>query len=83
MNGDFLRDPKEIYRKSFATIRKEADLSLLPEDIADLTVRLIHACGMPDIVDDLVFSPDAAQLGYDALVKGSPVLLSIESTCHV
>ena len=74
MNGDYLRNPKAIYRKSFATIRKEADLSLLPEDIADLTVRLIHACGMPDIVEDLVFSPDAAQLGHAALVKGFPVL---------
>ena len=74
MNGDYLRNPKAIYRKSFAIIRKEADLSLLPEDIADLTVRLIHACGMPDIVEDLIFSPDAAQLGHAALVKGFPVL---------
>ena len=54
MTGDYLRDPKEIYSQSFATILKEADLSKLPEDIADLTVRLIHACGMPDIVEDLV-----------------------------
>ncbi|SVC70144.1 uncharacterized protein METZ01_LOCUS322998 [marine metagenome] len=74
MNEDYLRDPKAIYRQSFATIRKEADLSLLPEDIADLTVRLIHACGMPDIVEDLVFSPDAAQLGHAALLEGAPVL---------
>jgi hypothetical protein len=69
MTGDYLRDPKEIYRQSFATILKEADLSKLPEDIADLTVRLIHACGMPDIVEDLVFTPDAAQAGYAALLK--------------
>ena len=74
MTGDYLRDPKEIYRQSFATILKEADLSKLPEDIADLTVRLIHACGMPDIVEDLVFTPDAAQAGYAALLKGAPVL---------
>jgi len=39
MTGDYLRDPKEIYRQSFATILKEADLSKLPEDIAGLTVR--------------------------------------------
>ena len=49
MNEDYLRDPKAIYRQSFATILKEADLSKLPVDIADLAVRLIHACGMPDI----------------------------------
>ena len=45
-----------------------------PEDIADLTVRLIHACGMPDIVEDLVFTLDAAHAGYAALLKGAPVL---------
>ena len=74
MTGDYLRDPKEIYSQSFATILKEADLSKLPEDIADLTVRLIHACGMPDIVEDLVFTLDAAHAGYAALLKGAPVL---------
>ena len=57
MSVDYLRDPKAIYRQSFATIRNEADLSQLPEDIADVAVRLIHACGMTDIVEDLVFSP--------------------------
>ena len=74
MTGDYLRDPKEIYSQSFATILKEADLSKLPEDIADLTVRLIHACGMPDIVEDLAFTLDAAHAGYAALLKGAPVL---------
>ena len=74
MNEDYLRDPKTIYSQSFATIRKETDLSILPADIAELTVRLIHACGMPDIVEDLVFSPNAAQLGHAALLKGAPVL---------
>ena len=44
MTGDYLRDPKEIYSQSFATILKEAEFSKLPEDIADLTVRFIHAC---------------------------------------
>ena len=74
MTMDYLRDPKSIYRQSFATIRKEADLSKLPEDIADVVVRLIHACGMTDIVEDLVFSKDAACAGRKALQHGAPVL---------
>jgi precorrin isomerase len=74
MSVDYLRDPKAIYRQSFATIRKEADLSQLPEDIADVAVRLIHACGMTDIVEDLFFSPDSAKAGSEALLKGAPVL---------
>ena len=74
MTLDYLRDPKSIYRQSFATIRKEADLSKLPEDIADVVVRLIHACGMTDIVEDLVFSKDVACAGRKALQHGAPVL---------
>ena len=74
MTVDYLRDPKSIYRQSFATIRKEADLSKLPEDIADVVVRLIHACGMTDIVEDLVYSKDVVCSGREALQQGAPVL---------
>ena len=49
MRLDYLRDPEEIYRRSFAAVRAEADLAGLPEDIAALAVRLVHACGMPEI----------------------------------
>ena len=71
---DYLHDPKAIYHESFKKIREEADLSFLPKDIADVTVRLIHACGMIDIVNDLYYSKDAIKVGYDALLKGAPVL---------
>jgi len=74
MTGDYLRDPKEIYRQSFSTIRREADLSNFPEDIANIAVRLIHACGMTDIVNDIIYSPDAASSAREALKQGAPVL---------
>jgi precorrin-8X/cobalt-precorrin-8 methylmutase len=71
--GDYLRDPATIYRESFATIRREARLAHLPGDIADVAVRLIHACGMTDIADDLACSDDAASAARAALAKGAPV----------
>ena len=71
---DYLRDPQEIYRRSFAAIRAECDLSRLPEDLASVALRLVHACGMPDIVADLAFSPGAAAAGRRALDAGAPVL---------
>ena len=74
MTGDYLRDPKAIYRQSFATIRREADLSNFPEDITNIAVRLIHACGMTDIVNDIIYSPDAASSAREALKQGAPVL---------
>ncbi len=74
MTVDYLRDPKAIYNQSFATIRREADLSNLPEEIAHIAVRLIHACGMTDIVEDIIYSPDAASSAREALKRGAPVL---------
>jgi precorrin-8X/cobalt-precorrin-8 methylmutase len=71
---DYIRDGAEIYRQSFATIRAEADLSSIPDDLEKLAVRLIHACGMVDIVDDLRFSPGAGSAGRTALANGAPIL---------
>jgi precorrin-8X/cobalt-precorrin-8 methylmutase len=71
---DYLRDPAEIYRRSFAAIRAECDLARLPEDVARVALRLIHACGMTDIVSDLAFTAGAADRGRAALEAGAPVL---------
>jgi precorrin-8X/cobalt-precorrin-8 methylmutase len=70
----YVRDGAEIYRRSFATIRAEADLSGLPADIATVAVRMIHTCGMTDLPADLAFSPDVVAKGRAALVAGGPVL---------
>ncbi|BAY32910.1 precorrin isomerase [Tolypothrix tenuis PCC 7101] len=71
---DYIQDAKEIYRNSFAIIRSEANLEILPPDVAKVAVRLIHACGMTDIVTDLGYSPTAAQSGRAALADGAPIL---------
>jgi precorrin-8X/cobalt-precorrin-8 methylmutase len=71
---DYLRDGAEIYRHSFATIREEADLAILPDDVAGIAVRMIHACGMVDLVDDLRYSLDVVEAGRAALEAGAPIL---------
>lgn len=71
---DYIRDGAEIYRRSFATIRLEADLSRVPPDLEKLAVRVIHACGMVDAAGDLVFSENAGKAGRDALASGAPIL---------
>jgi precorrin-8X/cobalt-precorrin-8 methylmutase len=73
--GSYLRDPAAIYRESFAAIRREAPLDRLPEDLRPLVLRLIHACGMPDIVADLAWTPDAVRAGRAALRAGAPILV--------
>jgi precorrin-8X/cobalt-precorrin-8 methylmutase len=67
-------DGAEIYRQSFATIRAEADLSGLPADVAQVAVRMIHACGQVDLVQDVAFSPDVVARAREALDGGAPVL---------
>ena len=71
---DYIRDGQEIYRNSFAIIRAEANLDNIPADLEKLAVRVIHACGMVDAVDDLRFSPGAGKAGRDALAAGAPIL---------
>ena len=71
---DYLRDPEEIYRRSFAAIRAACDLARLPADLVPVALRLVHACGMPDIVDDLVASPAAVAAGRAALDAGAAVI---------
>jgi precorrin-8X/cobalt-precorrin-8 methylmutase len=74
---DYVRDPAEITRLSFAAIRREADLSRLPADIEPMALRMIHACGMVDLPGDLAFSPGAGEAGRDALAKGAPILADV------
>jgi precorrin-8X/cobalt-precorrin-8 methylmutase len=70
----YLVDGPEIYRRSFAIIREEADLTHLPDDAHDLVVRMIHSCGMVDLAADTVVSPGAVAAAQTALASGAPVL---------
>ncbi|MGI9408037.1 MAG: precorrin-8X methylmutase, partial [Hyphomicrobiaceae bacterium] len=71
---DYVKDGAEIYRRSFSTIRREADLANVPADIEPLAVRLIHTCGMTDLPGDLAFHPDVVKAGRQALRNGAPIL---------
>lgn len=75
MADAYLKDPAAIYAQSFATVRAEANLQRFPDDVAELVVRLIHACGMPAIADDIAFTPDAVSAGRAALKSGAPILV--------
>lgn len=79
---EYERDPDEIYRQSFATIRKEVDLSRFDHGMQKLAIRLIHSCGMVDVVDDIAFSPNAFDLGRDALFAGGSVICDVEMVRH-
>jgi precorrin-8X/cobalt-precorrin-8 methylmutase len=75
---EYVRDGAEIYRRSFATIRAEADLTGLPSDVARVAVRMIHACGMVDLVADIGYSPGVVTAARRALRGGAPILCDAE-----
>ena len=71
--ADYIRDGQEIYRRSFATIRAEADLTRFPDDVSRVAVRMIHACGMVDLADSIAYSPGVVAVARAALDAGAPV----------
>jgi precorrin-8X/cobalt-precorrin-8 methylmutase len=71
---DYVRQPSEIYRRSFATIRSEANLSMLPEEMRPVAVRMIHASGDVGLVEDLAFHPGLVSAARTALLGGAMIL---------
>jgi precorrin-8X/cobalt-precorrin-8 methylmutase len=70
---DYVTAPAEIYQRSFATIRAEADLSQLPAEMRPVAVRMIHASGDVGLVDDLAFHPQLVSAARTALAAGAMV----------
>ncbi|MFE9576845.1 precorrin-8X methylmutase [Nocardia sp. NPDC006044] len=74
VRASYLTDGAEIYRRSFAMIRAEADLSGFPLDVAQVVVRMIHGCGQVDLAEDVAFSPGVVASARAALRAGAPIL---------
>lgn len=71
---DYIADGPAIYADSFATIRREADLSHIPAEAEKLAVRMVHGAGQPDVVSDLVIHPELVTAARSALQAGAPIL---------
>lgn len=74
---DYIKDGAEIYRQSFETIRREADLARFDGANKDLAIRLIHSCGMVDLTEDIVISPGAVEAGRAALAKNCSIICDV------
>jgi precorrin-8X/cobalt-precorrin-8 methylmutase len=79
---DYLHDPLEIERRSFAQIRALTDLSRFDPEQQQVALRLVHTSGDPSLVADLYFSPGACTAGAEALAQGAEVLCDIEMLKH-
>ncbi len=79
---DYVRDGAEIYRRSFAIIRAEADLSRFSQAQARVVVRMIHACGLVELADDVQMSDDFEAAARAAMRAGRPILCDAEMVAH-
>jgi precorrin-8X/cobalt-precorrin-8 methylmutase len=79
---DYLRDPQAIYDRSFAIIREEAKLDALGPREQKIAIRMIHACGMTDLTDDLVISDGFVDAALIALAAGQPIFVDAEMVKH-
>jgi precorrin-8X/cobalt-precorrin-8 methylmutase len=69
----YVRNGAEIYRRSFTIIRAESDLARFNAAEEPVAVRIIHACGMPEIARDIVMSKSFAERARQALKDGAPI----------
>jgi precorrin-8X/cobalt-precorrin-8 methylmutase len=76
---DYIRDPDTIYRQSFDAIGMLEELQGLDAGFRDVAIRIVHACGMPEIVEDLRHSDGFLLAGRRALERGAPILCDVES----
>jgi precorrin-8X/cobalt-precorrin-8 methylmutase len=75
-------DGAAIYRKSFATIRREAELARFTSEEEPVVVRMIHAAGMVGLERHIRFTPGVAQAAREALENGAPILCDARMVCE-
>jgi len=79
---EYERDGAAIYRQSFATIRMETDLTGRSPVEARVVVRIVHACGMPEVAPFLHFHPGFGAAAQAALRAGAPILCDAKMVAH-
>ncbi|WP_168013366.1 precorrin-8X methylmutase [Halomonas salinarum] len=67
-------DGPAIYRESFATIRREAELERFSPEEEPVAVRMIHAAGLVALAPHIRFRDDAVNRARAALENGAPIL---------
>lgn len=79
---NYIRDGAAIYKNSFAIIRAEARLERFTPEQEKVAVRMIHACGMVELADDIEFSSNFVSVAKAALTRGAPILCDANMVAH-
>ena len=82
MSYSYETDGAAIYQRSFAIIRAEARLARFKGGDEKVAVRIIHACGMVEIADDIVFTSGFSTDASTALRAGAPIFCDAQMVAH-
>ena len=82
MAYEYLRDPQGIEDLSFKMIRECTDLGDFDEREAQVAMRVVHTCGMPEAAQNLRFTQGAVEAGLEALKARKPILCDVEMIVH-
>jgi precorrin-8X/cobalt-precorrin-8 methylmutase len=82
MSYAYEKDGVAIYRRSFAIIRAEARLDRFDAGDEKVAVRIIHASGMVDVADDIVFTQGFSAAATAALRAGAPIFCDAQMVAH-
>lgn len=82
MSHAYETDGATIYQRSFSIIRSEARLDRFDAQDEKIAVRIIHASGMVDVADDIVFTPGFSIAASAALRAGAPILCDSQMVAH-
>ncbi len=77
MPYNYEKNGAAIYKESFATIRREADLSRFNQHEEPVVVRMIHAAGMVRLEAHIEFLDNMAQIATNALQNGAPIFCDV------
>lgn len=78
----YIREGAAIYERSFSIIRSEARLERFAPAEESVAVRIIHACGMVEVADDIEFSAGVVEAARAALEGGAPILCDSNMVAH-
>jgi precorrin-8X/cobalt-precorrin-8 methylmutase len=74
---NYMIDPHKIESESFQEIRRLSHLDGFDSNEQQLVMRIIHTCGMPEIVEHIRFSDQAVNAGLNAIRKKATLLCDV------
>ena len=79
---DYERDPAQIFAQSMETLEAMEIFNQLPQELRSIARRMVHACGLPEIVPLIRWHGDPLASARKAIAQGANILCDTEMVAH-